>query len=137
MRARDIMTPDPRTVNLKAPVEVAIEALRWLDARHLPVVDDDGVLVGMVSDRDLRPLAPPPGAPEEDVDERLALAQKEPVEAVMNSSPVSVDPEAALQDIVQPMVEHKIGAVPVVDDELHPIGIVSYIDVLRATFDQR
>ncbi|MBX3192417.1 MAG: CBS domain-containing protein [Labilithrix sp.] len=137
MNARDIMTPMPRTVNARETVEVAIEALRWLDARHLPVVDDDGVLVGMLSDRDLRSLMPPPGLSEDEVEERLRAAQIEPIEAVMNTSPISVEPEADLREVVEPMLEHRVGAIPVVDGDLHPIGIVSYIDILRATYAAR
>lgn len=133
MRARDIMTAAPKTVNASDTVEVAVEALRWLDARHLPVVDDDGVLVGVVSDRDLRSIMPLPDLSEDDYEERWRAAQSRPVATVMSTDPVSVDPDAGLREIIQPMVEHKIGAVAVVDGDLHPIGIVSYIDVLRAT----
>ena len=49
----------------------------------------------------------------------------------MTGSVLSVDSEAPLTDAVELMLEHKIGAVPVVDADGKLVGIVSYMDVLR------
>jgi len=52
MIARDLMTPDPLTVTPQASIAEAWDVMRELAVRHVPVVED-GVLVGMLSDRDL------------------------------------------------------------------------------------
>ena len=54
MRVRDVMAPKPTTNDPEAPVETAVAVMRERRLRHLPVVDDEGRLIGIVTDRDLR-----------------------------------------------------------------------------------
>ncbi len=56
MIAADLMTENPRTIRATDPLGQAIEALQSIEVRHLPVVDDQNELVGMLSDRDLGSL---------------------------------------------------------------------------------
>lgn len=103
-----------------------------LDVRHLPVVDE-GQLVGIVSDRDFRQVSVLlGGAGSPDGLQRL-LAR--PVSDFMSSDVISVDPEAEIDEIIDIMIEQKVGALPVVASNSELIGIVSYIDVLRAARD--
>ncbi|MBI3205227.1 MAG: CBS domain-containing protein [Polyangiaceae bacterium] len=125
------MTEDPVTVQSSTPIRKVIATLFESDFRHLPIVDGDQ-LVGIVSDRDLRAFLAPTmlelEKPEE-VQKRLS----QPVSGVMNADVVSVTPETDLSEVIEQMIDQKVGAVPVVrpgTDEL--VGIVSYIDVLRA-----
>jgi|SRR6516164_6628816 acetoin utilization protein AcuB len=116
MIARDFMTSDPACLKPDATVGDAIALLRELDVRHLPVVNTDREVVGMVSDRDLR---------------GLALSPKTAVSEVMSSDVITIDADAGAYEVVEVMLEYKIGAVPVVNAEQQLIGIVSYIDMLR------
>lgn len=134
MTARDVMTPRPATVTPHASVAEAWDLMRDLDVRHLPVVQG-GELVGIVSDRDVARL---------DVARLLAAERGEalerelatPVVKVMSSDVVSVEPDTSLGDVIGLMVEHRIGAVPVVTPEGRGVvGIVSYVDVLAAVQD--
>jgi CBS domain-containing protein len=54
MGVREVMTATPTTIDPQAPVETAVAVMRERGLRHLPVVDDRGALVGIVTDRDLR-----------------------------------------------------------------------------------
>ena len=134
MSARDLMTPDPVTVTSQASVAEAWDLMRELEIRHIPVVED-GVLVGMLSDRDLARLdiarlLTVDGA------EALRLELSTPVVKVMSSDVIAVNPETDLDEIVELLVEHRFGALPVVrPDTRELVGIVSYIDVLRALQD--
>jgi acetoin utilization protein AcuB len=131
MIARDVMTPNPVTVSPHARVAEAWDLMRELDVRHIPVVDA-GELVGMVSDRDVAYL---------DLD-RLLMAEgaaglqrqlATPVISVMTSDVIVVEPETGLSDVIGLMLEHKVGALPVVSPGTREImGIVSYVDVLGA-----
>lgn len=123
--AADLMTSNPRTIQDGASVADAIEVLEELDVRHLPVVDSEGNLVGILSDRDLRPLAT-----ERDPESRVRLIRT-PVADLMTSGVVSVVPDTELSEIIDLMLDHRIGAVPVVDGEGQVVGIVSYVDILR------
>lgn len=131
MVVEQIMSPDPFVVEVSDSVGGVMNQLAEADVRHLPVVDN-GELVGIVSDRDLRGFIPTAMLELEhprEVRERLA----QPISTVMSSNVVSVIPETELSDVVDVMLEQKIGAVPVVEaDSSKLIGIVSYADILRA-----
>lgn len=131
MRALDLMTADPVTVTPRTTVAEAWDLMRELEIRHVPVVED-GALVGMLSDRDLARfdiahLLSTGGA--EALRRELAMA----VVKVMTADVIAVDPETGLDEIVELLIEHRVGALPVVrSDTREVVGIVSYIDVLRA-----
>lgn len=134
MRAEDVMTPNPVTVPSTASVAEVWDLMRERGIRHVPVLDR-GALVGMLSDRDLAHfdmarLLTAEGA------EALRRGLGTPVVNVMSADIVAVDPDAELGEIVDLLVENRIGAVPVVRPETQDlVGIVSYIDVLEALRD--
>lgn len=130
MTAHDFMTEDPATIPMNATVQRAVSLLQTLDVRHLPVVDEEGALVGILSDRDVRAFQIPElfGA---DYIGKIQTALQAPVSSVMSSDVISVDVEADAAEIVDLMLDNKIGAVPVVDADGTLVGIVSYMDILR------
>lgn len=130
MRAAELMTQNPTTIPPTASLAQAMSLLHAMDIRHLPVVDGEGQLVGMLSDRDLRGLEMPALVDPEEPD-RVKAALASSVSSVMNSDVLSVEAEADLAEVIDLMLDHKVGAVPVVDADRGLVGIVSYIDVLR------
>jgi CBS domain-containing protein len=131
MIAAEIMTENPRTMRTTDPVRDALEALEAMQIRHLPVVDEEGNLVGMLSDRDLGPLMKSfmEGA---EAERMIAPLSSRKVSEFMSADVVSVSVDAEVSTIIETMLEERIGAVPVVDGEGNVSGIISYVDVLRA-----
>jgi acetoin utilization protein AcuB len=134
MLARDLMTPNPVTIDPNATVAEASDIMHERDVRHVPVVER-GALIGMVSDRDLgyldigRVLAVEGAAAA-----RAELAR--PVSDRMSTDVIYVQPETEASDVIDLLLEAKIGAVPVVrPDTREIVGIVSYVDILRALGD--
>lgn len=101
--------------------------------RHLPVVDTDNKLIGIVSDRELR-------RPDW-VDESLDLAHvyilddDMAVRDVMIRNVVVVHTYDSLRKAVKLLLEHKIGAAPVLDKTEALVGMLSAVDLLRALDD--
>ncbi len=134
MIVRELMTRDPATVTPEATVAEAWDLMRELDIRHVPVVQD-GALVGMLSDRDLVYLDVGRVLAAEGVD-AVRRELSTPVLKVMTSDVIFVESDAEVGDVVELLIENKIGAVPVVRPETREVvGIVSYIDALRALQD--
>ncbi len=127
MIAGDVMTPNPATVIPQASVAETWDLMRELEVRHVPVVQG-GALVGMLSDRDLARLdMTPEGA------DALRQELATPIRNLMSSDVILVEPETEVSEVVDLLLEHKVGAVPVVRGGTREVvGIVSYIDVLRA-----
>ena len=134
MVVEDIMTVDPVTIEPTLSIRKAVDILFELDVRHLPVVEG-ARLVGIISDRDLRAFLAPSMLELERPNE-VSARLRSPVSSIMNADVLSVEPESPVSEVIALMLEHKVGAVPVVreaTDEL--LGIVSYVDVLRALED--
>jgi acetoin utilization protein AcuB len=132
--AQDLMTRNPVTVSPEATLAEVWDLMRDRGIRHVPVVEA-GTLVGMLSDRDLAHVDLPRLLSLEGA-EALRRELSVPVVKVMTPDVVAVGPEAEVGEVVDLLVEHRVGAVPVVQPETGElIGIVSYIDVLRAVRD--
>jgi acetoin utilization protein AcuB len=104
--------------------------------RHLPVVDRDGRLCGVVTDRDLRHHLFTPrvfGAIGSVPVERLLSTVA--VREVMSTPAISVSPDADLQEAARAMLEDKLGSLPVVEDG-RIVGIVTETDLLRRIVGQ-
>ena len=131
MTVEEIMTENVKTVRDTDSLGEAFELLAELDIRHLPVVRDDEV-VGMLSDRDLRALGFNTVNDVESMDE-LRAALEGPVSNLMSGNVLTVGRSTDVVDVVDLMVTEKVGAVPVVDEGTsNLVGIVSYVDVLKA-----
>ena len=138
MLVKDAMTTEPITVELDTPLGTAIAIMRGRGIRHLPVVDDDGRLVGVITDRDLRSALPgsvlASELPAEGGDGRPspdAELERIPVRQAMSWVVVTTQPEAPLRHAALVMLERRIGSLPVVDGGTL-VGILTERDVLRA-----
>lgn len=130
MIVEDCMTSAPFIVRVTDSVAKVWGQLLEADVRHLPVINE-GMLVGIVSDRDIQGAL---GEASRANSQRSAEEMLErPISSLMSSDVLSVTPETELGEVIDLMIDHKIGAVPVTEtDSLRVIGIVSYIDLLRA-----
>ncbi len=134
MTAGELMTRNPATVSPRTSIAEAWDVMRELAVRHLPVVQDD-TLVGMLSDRDLARLDVARVLTVEGAD-ALRRELETPVAALMAGDVIAVEPETSLSEVMGLLIEHKVGALPVVQpDTGSVIGIISYVDVLRALQD--
>lgn len=134
MNAQEIMTQDVVTVDRREPLHRAMVLLAELDVRHLPVLDGEK-LVGMLSDRDLREAGLFDALADLDGNQSLSVRET-PIADAMHTDLVSIDPGTVLPDVIDLMVEQKVGALPVVDEHTgRLVGIVSYVDVLRSAAD--
>jgi len=134
MIASEVMTRDPVSVGPGTSVAQVWNIMREMEIRHVPVVEG-GKLLGIVSDRDLARVDVAGILSTEGAD---ALRQElaTPVVRIMSADVISIDTDTELSDAVELLIEHKVGALPVVEPETRELrGILSYIDVLRALLE--
>lgn len=100
--------------------------------RHMPVLEE-GKLVGVVSQRDLL-AASLSKALEFDQGQRRTFMRSVVVDEVMTREPITVSPEATLREAALLMLKHRIGCLPVVDEDGELVGMITETDLLRGAY---
>ncbi len=127
MLVRNIMTPDPVTITPNHSIGAALTRMRRGGFRRLPVVEN-GELVGIITDRDLRLAMNSPFVMREGWYDSYLMEHIE-VRSCMTPDPVTVEVDSDLLDAVRLMRKHKYGGVPVMKgDKL--VGILTETDLL-------
>lgn len=126
----ELMTGNPQIAHPDDSLLDAADRMVQHGIRHLPVVDGERRVVGILSDRDVRaaignPLHHVGRLPQ---DEGLAAAR---VRDFMTAEPHVIRREESLERVLSILVDEHVGAIPVVEDDETLAGIVSYVDVLR------
>lgn len=114
-----------------APNDTLAEARQIMEENHigrLPVMDQAGKLVGIISDRDVKKAL---GPSDVSLEERETLA-KRAVSEVMNTNPVKVHIYDTIEEAAQSMLEHRISGLPVVDDQGGVVAVITQNDIFRA-----
>ncbi|WP_297465869.1 CBS domain-containing protein [Thermococcus sp.] len=138
------------------PLKAALKALLLCNAMAIPVIDDDGNLVGMVDETDLlrdsevvRVMKQTSLAASSEEDwilesnptllfEKAELQlPKKPVKEIMNPEPVVATPHMSVYDVAQKMVKHEIEQLPVIRGEGELVGIVRDMDIIRVILNRR
>ena len=129
VKVKEKMTKNPTTVTPEVALKDAISKMERGHFRHLPVVDNDGKLIGMLSDRDIRLIRPSLAfVGREDAAVQLwSLA----VQQAAVFDPISVKPETTVKEAAELMLRWHVGGLPVTVDQNKLVGIITYTDLLR------
>lgn len=127
MLVREVMTPKPVTIGPQQSIGAALARMRRGNFRRLPVVEN-GKLVGIVTDRDLRLAMNSPYVLREGWYDTYLMEHIE-VRSCMTPNPVVASPDCDLVEAVRMMRAQKFGGLPVVDNGVL-VGIVTETDLL-------
>lgn len=134
MLVKDWMTKEPLVVSPKTSVEEAIRTMRENRMRHLPVVETDDKVVGIVTQTDLLQASPSP-VTSLSVWEINFLLAKMQVRDAMTPKVIVVEEECPLEEAALVMAEHKIGCLPVVRGR-RLVGIITETDLFNIFTEQ-
>lgn len=124
-----IMKTGVVSIGMDATLNAALEICSDQGIRHLPVVDEENRLVGILTDRDIRyHLSPRLGTLSENSSDR-ALLQRH-VHVVMSRSVIVGSPEMTLAEGARLMLTHRVGCLPIVDSDSRIVGLVTTSDYL-------
>jgi CBS domain-containing protein len=115
--AREIMTPDPVTARASDRLRRLASEMQLGRLRHIPVVDREHLLIGLVSQRDLL---------SHDLDQRVG--------AIMNTDIQTVTADTPAHEAAYLMLRDPIGCVPVTDGVGHLVGIITPSDLMRIAY---
>ncbi|MCX6396814.1 MAG: CBS domain-containing protein [Propionibacteriales bacterium] len=132
LTAAEVMTRHPETVGMDDRLERVRTVFQRRGCHHVLVLEDRKV-VGVLSERDLlRALSPNISTPSATGQDLATLSKK--AHQVMTYLPVVATADTLLPELVDAMRTRSIGCVPIVDDANHPLGIVTWRDLLFVAY---
>jgi CBS domain-containing protein/PII-like signaling protein len=129
--AGDVMTPNPVTIDAAASLPAAAELMVRRRLKRLPVVDDRGALVGVVSRLDLLRTAGVGFGSKEPLPREMGLNGNQPLSRVMRRDIPTVQPESSLAEVFQAVISTRLNRAVVVDDHRKPVGLVTDAELLE------
>src|SRR5437867_952839 len=135
MSVQDFMHTTVTTVTPDTLVRTASQVMRDTQIRHLPVVTDEGTLVGILTDRDIRRAAAS-DIPHLAEHERLSQLEQLRVREIMTPDVVTIGGTTPLREAGQLLLQHTFGCLPVVRDHHTLVGIITVTDLLRVWIAQ-
>lgn len=132
MYVRYYMSTSLVSIRPETTVGAASDLLEEHDIRHLPVVDEDGKLVAMVTDRDIRSAFPSTIVDSDDLQEKLDKVQQIPVSEIMSTKTMVLRTVSTLDDAMLFFEKRTIGALPVLNEMGVVVGILSFKDLMKA-----
>jgi acetoin utilization protein AcuB len=159
MFVRDCMSSPPVTITPDAPFQDSLKLMHDHRFRRLPVVDEEGNLVGIVSERNLLYAAPAPDASilvweliyllsrfsereimtQDDITvttelcawELAYLLSRLQIGEIMTRDVITTTPDTPIEDAARLMVENKIGGLPVVGEDNRVVGVITETDIFK------
>jgi acetoin utilization protein AcuB len=128
-KVKERMSKNPETVKPDDGLKDAMWKMERGHFRHLPVVEGERKLVGMLTDRDIRLIQPSRAF----VSKEDAMVQlwSISVQQAAVFDPISVKPDTMLKEAAELMLRWHVGGLPVVEGEDMLVGVITYTDILR------
>lgn len=135
VKVEEIMTRQVVYADSHMPLSAVSEKIRLFGIRHVPVINPEREVVGIISERDLFRIQSPrrleDGSWYYDKQALDTIILKD----VMTYHPVTLHPENSLSEVIVLMVERKFGCVPIVDARNKLCGIITQMDILKVALE--
>jgi acetoin utilization protein AcuB len=129
MLVRERMSRRPVTIGVDCTITEALRVMRENQVRRLPVLNDVGDLVGIVSEKDLLYASPSP-ATSLSIYEMHDVLSRLKVSELMTAEVITVGPDTLLEEAARIMADNKLGGLPVVEDG-RLVGIITETDIFK------
>ena len=134
MPVKNWMTTDVVSVGPETSLLKVGKLMKDHHIRRIPVVDEQGQVIGIISDRDVRDASPSKATTLDMYEMHYLLAELK-AKNIMTAKPITVKPTDTVEQAALIMLDNKVGGLPVVDDAGKLVGIISDHDVFKAMVD--
>lgn len=125
MLIQDIMRSSTITLKKENTIGEAVTIFRNGEVRHIPIIDDDNRVIGIISDRDVRDALPSTLFPQ-----AISTVLEVPIEKIMTTNVITCNQNDFVEEVATNFYQYKIGCLPVISNG-KLIGLVTEIDVLH------
>jgi acetoin utilization protein AcuB len=130
MKIKNLMNTDLLTLSMDSPLSKAKALFESNNVHHLLINDDDNLLAGVMTDRDLyKHLSPTVGTSQETHRDTTLMQKK--LHQIMNRNLITTHQEQSLSEAAVLLYDNHVSCLPVVDKENKPIGIITWRDLLK------
>ncbi len=129
MYVKDRMVKNPFSIKATTSVTDSREMMKQEKIHRLPVIDNNGRLIGIITEKDILYASPSP-ASTLDVWEITSLLAKLEVSKIMTNNPISCSPDTPIEEAARILSDNDIGGLPVTDNDLL-IGIITESDLFE------
>ncbi|MBU5212598.1 acetoin utilization AcuB family protein [Heyndrickxia oleronia] len=126
MIIEEIMKTDIITLQPEDTIHSALLIMREKKIRHIPIVDSEQHLLGLVTERDIKDATPSPLFEKKRLEKELTI----PLEQIMNPNVITGHPLDFVEEVAGILYEHRIGCLPIVVNK-KVVGIITGTDILR------
>nr|WP_259544614.1 acetoin utilization AcuB family protein [Heyndrickxia oleronia] len=126
MIIEEIMKTDVITLQPEDTIHSALLIMREKKIRHIPIVDSEQYLLGLVTERDIKDATPSPLFEKKRLEKELTI----PLEQIMNPNVITGHPLDFVEEVAGILYEHRIGCLPIVVNK-KVVGIITGTDILR------
>ena len=126
---RDLMTKDLFTLGQDDNLKTLEDVMKWRAIRHIPVVDEENHVVGLVTHRDLLKYSIS-GFANVAEEEKEALNKSISVSSIMKTNIQTISPELSLQEAAKMMLKYKFGCLPITEND-KLVGIITEADFMK------
>jgi len=126
---RDLMTTDLFTLCQDDNLKTLEDMMKWRAIRHIPVVDGENHVVGLVTHRDLLKYSIS-GFANVAEEEKEALNKSIPVSSIMKTNIQTISPDLSLQEAAKMMLKYKFGCLPITEND-RLVGIITEADFMK------
>lgn len=134
MYVKDNMSRNPYTVGMSQSISEALDIMSACKVHRLPVVDEKGKLIGLVTES-LISSNTPNNSSSLSVFELNYLLNKLSIKDIMINKPITINPDALLEEAATLLRKNDIGCLPVIDNDNNLIGIITHNDIFEAFID--
>jgi len=134
MLVHERMSSHPVTITPDVPITEALRLMRDKQVRRLPVLDQEGNLIGIVSEKDLLYASPSPATSLSIYEMHYLLSQLR-IQELMTKDVITVTPDTLLEEAARIMVDNKIGGLPVTEGR-KLLGIITQTDIFEVLLEQ-
>ncbi|HNV85796.1 MAG TPA: CBS domain-containing protein [Candidatus Omnitrophota bacterium] len=128
---KDVMIANPVTLNIDEPFFKIAQIFQEKGIRHLPIVNSQNEIVGVMSQRDFNRITSPRKNEKGEYVYDMDKLAKYILEQYIIQEVITLQPEDTVEKAVELMAEKKLGCVPIVDGKRRVVGIVTAIDMLK------
>jgi len=130
MKIENLMITELITLPMDSTLSKAKEAFDSNEIHHLLITDDDGLLAGVITDRDLYKHLSPTVSTRQETHRDTALMQKK-LHQIMSRNLVTANKQQTLNEAVVLFHDNHISCLPIIDKQDKPIGIITWRDIIK------